>query len=211
MSAIARRRPSSRVALAAALLTAGLLASADASADNGRRRRPPRPTPAPIEQPEWTAPAHGGQGGARADRVTPSAFLFGIHTRSGAYVDAVAFAWYQPSARDNLYRRHDPVGTTGRFGGDGGGDNGWWTCPAGQVVIGIRGRSGDFVDRLGVICGDATSPDPQSRANTRSPMWGGEGGGAFEDLCPPGAAAASINLRSGSYLDRIQLVCRRVR
>lgn len=202
-----RRSASSRLALAAALIGAGLFASPDA--DAGNRRRFPRP--APVEQTEWAAPAHGGQGGARADHITPSAFLFAVQTRSGSLIDAVSFAWYQPSARDNLYRRHDPLGTSKRFGGEGGGDNGWWTCPQGQVIIGIRGRSGDLVDKLGVICGDATHPDPDSRANTYSPMWGGDGGGAFKDLCPRGAAAASINLSSGIYLDRIQLVCRNVR
>jgi hypothetical protein len=204
-----RSSASSRLALAAALIGAGLFASPDA--DAGNRRRHPRPAPAPIEQTEWAAPAHGGQGGGRADHVTPSAFLFAVQTRSGSLVDAVAFAWYQPSARDNLYRRNDPLGSTTSFGGQGGGDNGWWACPQGQVIIGISGRSGDYVDKLGVICGNASDPDPGSRYNTRSPMWGGDGGGAFEDVCPRGAAASSLNLRSGDYLDRIQLVCRRVR
>jgi hypothetical protein len=151
---------------------------------------------------------HGGGGGGFTGHVTPAGIIYGVSTRSGAYVDAISFAWYQPRRADNLYQSGDPYGATGRFGGGGGGNNGWWYCPAGKGVIGLRGNTGAYVDRIGVICGDVSNPNPNSPYNTYSPLWGGGGGGWFgEDKCAPGRIVDSFNVRSGAYVDNLQAIC----
>lgn len=165
---------------------------------------------APLLGPTYTeAPLlpHGGGGGGFTGHVTPPAVIYAVRVSSGLYVDSMAFAWYQPSGWDNLYRAGDWWGSTPSFGGGGGGNNGWWYCPAGQGVIGIRGGSGALVDRIGVICGSVTYPDPYSPYVTYSPLWGGGGGGYFDDRCTAGRLVDSFNVRSGALIDNLQAIC----
>lgn len=211
---------SSKIAMSLLAVTTVVAAAGDASA--GRQRRPDRGRPShpshpspdrpPLEQPapasEFKLQGRGGQGGTFAGHVTPTAIIYGVRVRAGDYVDNVAFAWYQPRREDNQYTSGDEHGVTGGFGGEGGHDFGWWTCPRGQGVIGVRGSSGDLVDRFGVICGDVSRPDPASPSNTYSPLWGGAGGGRFDgDFCPRGTIAVSFNVRSGTFVDNLQPIC----
>jgi hypothetical protein len=157
---------------------------------------------------ERTLAAHGGGGGGLTGHVTPSAVIFAVQTRSGDYVDAIRFGWYMPSGADNLYRSGDVWGWTPWYGGGGGALNPSFSCPAGKGVIGIRGNSGDYVDRIGVVCGDVSNPNPTAPSNNFSPLWGGSGGGWFgEDTCGAGQLVSSFNVRSGGYLDGIQAIC----
>ncbi len=209
----------SKLALSLLALTTVVAAASDASADRHRRPdrgrptypdrpRPGQPQPQPQPASEFKLQGRGGQGGELASHVTPTAIVYGVRVRAGDYVDNVSFAWYQPRREDNLYTVGDPQGVTKGFGGQGGDDSGWWTCPRGQGVIGVRGAAGDLVDRFGVICGDVTNPDPASPSNTYSPMWGGRGGNRFDgDFCPRGTVAVSFNVRSGAYVDNLQPVC----
>jgi hypothetical protein len=161
--------------------------------------------------PTWTEgalAAHGGGGGAFTGHVTPAAVIYAVQTRSGAEVDAIQFAWYMPSAANNGYTSGDAWGNTPLYGGTGGGANGWWYCPAGQGVIGIRGNSGDRLDRVGVICGNVNAPNPTDPSNTYSPLWGGGGGAWFgEDKCSLNRLVDSFNIRSGARVDNIQAIC----
>jgi hypothetical protein len=152
--------------------------------------------------------AHGGGGGGFTGHVTPPGIIYAVATRSGAFVDNIRFAWYQPRRWDNLYQSGDAYGSTPGYGGGGGGDNGWWYCPGGKGVIGIRGNSGAYLDRVGVICGNVTNPNPVDPNNTYSPLWGGGGGGWFgEDKCTSGRIVDSFNVRSGAYVDNLQAIC----
>jgi hypothetical protein len=156
---------------------------------------------------EWPMWPHGGGGGVFTGHATPPGVIFAVRVSSGQYVDSLSLAWYQPGRWDNHYASGDPMGSV-TFGGSGGGDNGWWYCPAGQGVIGLRGNAGGLVDRFGVICGDVTYPNPDSPYNTFSPLWGGGGGWWFgDDKCPTGRLVDSFNVRSGSLLDFVQGIC----
>jgi hypothetical protein len=191
----------------------------DEGADSANELVPPES--APVEQsltdktmnlgPTYTETAlsaHGGSGGGFTGHVTPPSIIYAVAVRSGAYVDNITFAWYQPRRFDNLYQNGDAYGNTPGYGGGGGGGGGWWYCPNGKGVIGVRGNSGALVDRIGVICGDVTNPNPNDPNNVYSPLWGGGGGGWFgEDKCPPGRLVDSFNTRSGSYLDNLQGIC----
>jgi hypothetical protein len=151
---------------------------------------------------------HGGGGGSYSGHVTPPSVIYAVQVNSGAYVDHIRFAWYQPSRADNLYRTGDAWGSTPVYGGNGGSANNWWYCPSGKGVIGILGNSGAYIDRIGFICGDANQPNPNSPLNSYSPLWGGGGGGWFgENKCTTGRLIDSFNVRSGAYLDGIQAIC----
>jgi hypothetical protein len=181
-----------------------LVADEDAAPEQGILGELPRLGPTYTE---GALAPHGGGGGHFTGHVTPAAVIYAVRVRSGAYVDAIAFAWYQPSGFDNYYRSGDPWGATSLYGGSGGVDRGWWYCPGGQSVIGIRGSAGAYVDRVGVICGNVTNPDPYSPYNTYSPLWGGSGGGWFDDRCGGGRLVDSFNVRSGAYVDNLQAIC----
>jgi len=149
--------------------------------------------------------AHGGGGGSFNGHVTPPAVIYGVQVNSGVYVDHITFAYYQPTRSDNLYTG-EPVFGIG-FGGGGGNTNPWFVCPANKAIIGIRGASGALVDRIGVVCGNMTNPDPFSPSNTFSPLWGGGGGGFFDDRCGVGRLVDSFNVRSGTLIDNLQAIC----
>lgn len=151
---------------------------------------------------------HGGGGGSYTGHVTPPAIIYAVDVSSGSLVDSIRFGWYQPRRFDNLYQTGDLFGSTPAYGGGGGVNNDWWYCPGNKGVIGIRGNAGALVDRIGVICGDVTNPDPNSPNNTYSPLWGGGGGVWFgEDKCAPGRIVDSFNVRSGVSLDNLQAIC----
>jgi hypothetical protein len=155
---------------------------------------------------ERTLPARGGGGGAFTGHVTPPAVIYGVQVNSGRLVDRITFYYYQPTRADNVYAGETTGAVT--FGGNGGASqNPVFTCPANQGVIGLRGASGKYVDRIGVICGNVTTPDPASPSNVFSPLWGGGGGAFFEDRCEFGRLVDSFNVRNGSVVDNLQAMC----
>lgn len=155
---------------------------------------------------------HGGGGGTFTGHVTPAGVIYGVQVNAGSLVDHIRFAWYQPTRADNHFQTGNAFGSTGVFGGGGGAANPWFNCPIGpdgfqQGVIGIRGASGTKVDRIGVVCGNVNSPDPNDPFNSFSPLWGGGGGGFFDDRCTVGRLVDSFNVRSGSLVDNLQAIC----
>ncbi len=98
-------------------------------------------------------------------------------------------------------------------GGGGGGafhDN----CPDGQVITGIVGRSGIYVDRVQVQCstlglssGEQGSINVDIEPGTLMETHGGGGGSPFSLSCGPGQAVVGFGGRSGKYLDRLFLRC----
>jgi hypothetical protein len=147
----------------------------------------------------------GGNGGSDTAHVTPPAVIYGVQTRSGTRVDRITLFYYQPTRADNRYAGEALNSVS--FGGTGGGLNAAFFCPGSQSIIGIRGSSGTMVDRIGVICGDVTNPDPFSPSNAFSPLWGGGGGSFFDDRCGVGRLVDSFNMRSGTMVDSIQAIC----
>lgn len=101
-------------------------------------------------------------------------------------------------------------------------------CPAGQVVIGIDGRAGSYVDEISVRCatphlisfdstfapgsfgvrfsGEATAP-----AVTTFPFQGfSPGGQAFSLRCPNYGVAVGWYGRQGSWIDALGLYCAQI-
>jgi hypothetical protein len=160
----------------------------------------------PLGVNEYYLGAHGGSGGFFNGHVMPAAVVYAIQVNSGSKVDRVTFFYYQPTNEDNTYAGESLANAS--FGGNGGSNwNDAFICPLGQGVVGIYGASGSKVDRIGVVCSDVTHPDPFSSANTYSPTWGGNGGGFFDDRCGAETLMGSFNVRSGSLVDNLQLIC----
>lgn len=194
-------------------LSGDLSSEDDAASDDAAS--PGKGAPANLG-PTWTEyamPARGGGGGSSFPRITGPSVIYAVRISSGALVDSIQFKWCQPSDPNNRCDlTKDANGTTFSYGGGGGGNNGWYTCGnVGNIVtkgvIGIRGAYGNSIDRIGVVCGDVTSPNPTDPANPHSLVWGGGGGSVFTDVCPTGYLVDTFNIRSGVLLDNIQAIC----
>ncbi len=97
--------------------------------------------------------------------------------------------------------------------GNAGGDAGEAfssECTAGRVLVGLNGRSGRVIDRIGAQCATVDqwmSPNVESEA---MPAHGGTGGDPFRDVCPPGHVVYGLSGRAGNLVDSIQVECVRV-
>jgi hypothetical protein len=110
--------------------------------------------------------------------------------------------------------------TTAPTGGSGGGGPFTETCPAGSVLIGLKGRSGGGVDSLAPVCAELFlesspgTPELVYRARWRNPVvgtsHGGGGGGDFDDRCPQDDVLSAITGRSGVEIDVVQINCVRI-
>jgi hypothetical protein len=85
----------------------------------------------------FEGPSHGGRGG-RSDifRLERDEYVTGISGRCGIYIDSLAIV---------TNRRTSP-----RFGGRGGNRDYRLDAPSGNQVIGFSGRSGEFLDAIGI-------------------------------------------------------------
>lgn len=68
-------------------------------------------------------------------------------------------------------------------------------CRPGEYMIGVHGRSGDWIDAIGPVC---ASWDPAVRTAglpRNGPLHGGRGGGDGVAICPRGSAVSGIEIR----------------
>jgi hypothetical protein len=87
-------------------------------------------------------------------------------------------------------------------------------CPTNQVVVGMRGRAGAYMDQVAFVCAPLVVTSGASGyslsfgSTTVLTAAGGSGGGVFDDACPAGqiARGSNISVFSG-VVDRMGLVC----
>ncbi len=94
--------------------------------------------------------------------------------------------------------------------GGSGGSAGTVSCGSGYVAVGLIGRSGPYVDRLGLACA-ALSTDGSLGTAYDFGTLGGNGGTYFADLCPSGQMLVGIKGRSYSWHDQISGECANVK
>ena len=95
-----------------------------------------------------------------------------------------------------------------------------WTqmCPANEVVVGFKGRSGDDLDQVAFECapwiaqtspGATTDGGPSLTIGTVVTLApaGGDGGTPYKNECPAGQLVVGDNLRSGEWIDAFGVVC----
>lgn len=72
-------------------------------------------------------------------------------------------------------------------------------CASGEVVVGLQGRRGSWIDAVGPICGRWDAAANNMALQRRYKIVGGPGGGAFDARCAAGSAISG--LRTSSIID----------
>ncbi len=82
---------------------------------------------------------HGGNGGAQSVfRLNNGEYITSMWGRYGSYVDSIQFG--------TSTGRSSP-----KYGGNGGCGNFYYSAPAGYEIAGFYGRSGAYIDAIGVV------------------------------------------------------------
>jgi hypothetical protein len=96
---------------------------------------------------------------------------------------------------------------TSVFGGSGG-TAFTRDCGAGRVMTGLRGRSGAYVDAVGLLCAPVRSDGTLGSTSAVGELAGG-GGGTFAELrCASGQVVSNIAIGYGSVVDHLAVYCR---
>lgn len=140
----------------------------------------------------------GGEGGSPFELACP-----GGHIGRGLVVDSSS------SYVNRLALRCDvsTTGSVGRFR-----DSIWSrnrTCPAGEVLVGVKGRAGSILGRLSMICADEDDVVAEQMTVGAQRWVGGnsQSGTDFERRCPAGMAVKRLRGRSGSRIDQLRVGC----
>jgi hypothetical protein len=151
----------------------------------------------------WWLPYRGGPGGLPFSIACPRGTVaIGLYGRSGLYIDQGGLICATLNDSGSL----GPGFTEDSAGGNGGLPY-YAVCPGGQVLVGVFGRSGGYVDQMGIQCAPATSWMGTATIWTTAYAGGGEGGVPFSDTCPKGYAIVGLDGRSGLYVDGEQPLC----
>jgi hypothetical protein len=92
-------------------------------------------------------------------------------------------------------------------GGTGGSGPFGFGCGNGEVITGIFGRSGEYVDSIGFRCAWVNANGTIGGSYTKGPFGGFGGANAYAASCPVGEAVVGFHGRSHTYLDRIGIIC----
>lgn len=99
------------------------------------------------------------------------------------------------------------------FGGDGATASSG-ICPNGEVIVGLSGRSGPYLDRVQPVCAplvvsevSATRVQLETGAHHVVDTAGGPGGGPFEDHCPDDMVVTRVSVTSGDWIDSVTARC----
>jgi hypothetical protein len=134
-------------------------------------------------------PRQGGPGGrANVLRLDSDEYITRISGRYGDQIDSI---------RIQTNKRISPV-----FGGPGGKRDYRIGVPAGNQAIGFIGRSGKYLDSIGLLFIPVNL-----RQAGQSQVFGGKGGSVFVDReIPAGARISEIRIQAGERIDGIQAI-----
>ncbi|WP_437487711.1 hypothetical protein WME75_07365 [Sorangium sp. So ce1014] len=109
----------------------------------------------------------------------------------------------------------DGAGGTGGTGGAGGAGGAAVDisyeipCGSGNVAVGIHGRSGGSIDRIGLMCAPLAGDGTLGTA-FQTVTAGGDGGSPGTVLCPASQVLVGINIWVDSLVYRIELLCQTI-
>ena len=146
----------------------------------------------------------GGKGGTRSQTFTcgTGEFVTKVVAGGGAFLSWINF---QCSSLENGQAAYTGQ-SSGTLGGNTSSSNaGESTCPKNSALVGFDAYCGLFVDRLdSLYC--------------RLPRWswdftqalnvGGSTGNRRTMECPEGSAVHKVRVRSGNWIDRLEIYCR---
>lgn len=151
--------------------------------------------------------AVGGAGGDERAyrRCGAEGVARGLYGRSGASVDAVGM----------LCRSEDTAAAfpfftaskTNALGNTTGGVPFALSCHSDEVLVGVNGRSGAFLDKLAPLCVKADEWGKWSSDVIGRGAAGNNGGNAFSRLCPVDQAVSGLAARTGTYVNQVTLQC----
>jgi hypothetical protein len=150
-------------------------------------------------------PRRGGSGGESfSAKCASGGVLVGIRVLAGHYVNALAAICADLDENCALKQA-----IAQNLHGGNEGQRYETLCEPGSALIGIHGRSGIYVDTLGIRCGPLRVVGGVVRVEkgVSHPAVGGQGGSPFDDECPSAQVGQRLNGRAGRYLDQIELVC----
>lgn len=150
-------------------------------------------------------PGYGGSGGSANTLSCGAGYVaVGLVGRSGPYVDRLGLLCSYLYPDGSLGTAYD-FGTWGGTGGTYFAD----TCPSGQMLVGIKGRSYAWHDQISGECASVKTWATSGTIGYTLPARGGTGGVAYTARCQRGYAVRLLNLRAGSYVDWAQARCYR--
>jgi hypothetical protein len=93
--------------------------------------------------------------------------------------------------------------------------NGWGStfslqCPAGMAVVGFPGRSGWYLDSLGLHCAAPNAWMTSAQVQASVAQVGSSSGNAFSDVCPQERVVTRLNVSHGDNVDQEQATCTRM-
>jgi hypothetical protein len=146
--------------------------------------------PATLTTPPLGGPHAPGLGYQAESRCPDGTVLTGIEGETRVVAVSITVAVARPVCAAVADGEVGPAGSVGPAMGDAaGGVTGATRCPASQLVVGLQGRQGDFVDHVVARCQTLVPVG----APTVAAAFGGNGGGPAGPFdCPPGALAVGI-------------------
>ncbi len=95
-------------------------------------------------------------------------------------------------------------------GPDRGSSTASMACPLGFILTGLFGKKGEYITKIGLVC-SPLNQDGTTGTKSSQVSQGNNGGHEWDDKdCPPNSAFAGIVGVYGSYVDRIQGVCKNI-
>jgi hypothetical protein len=80
-------------------------------------------------------------------------------------------------------------------------------CNADEVLVGVHGRAGSYVDQVQALCA-RFERGGWTGTPRRTATAGGASGTGFDQVCPTGQAVWSIAGRAASFVDQLQVICK---
>lgn len=176
---------------------------------------------APPLRAETLGPAGGGGGnpevisGCGTMAITtrsgaarfPHHMLIGLAVRAGRWLDQVRAICIRFTSVNGMAIWRG-VAAQGQTIGGRNGEPFQRICPRNQVVVGMRGRAGFYVDRLRIACQAVTDQGRPTGTVTWLSAVGGDGGEAFGPLmCAAGGAVQFLSGKGGVYVDSVNMGC----
>jgi hypothetical protein len=177
--------------------------------DDDDRNRPNYPQYGEVQERDF-----GGGGGGRPspDARCPGGYAaVGFHIQTGEYLNQ---AWLDcvPLRPDG--RIGDEYRQTDRTGSPGGRAIRDARCRPGQVLRGLRGRTGASIDEMIGVCSspsDLGGYDRRRMDLTNPVSIPNPGGRPAEAQCPSGSVVVGFRSRSGEWMDHLWVLCSEVR
>jgi hypothetical protein len=143
-----------------------------------------------VTTPPLGGPHAPGLGYQAESRCPAGTFMTGLEGETRVVAVSITVAVARPVCAEVTGDDVGPSASVGPAMGDGaGGVSGTTRCPASQVVVGLQGRQGDFVDHVAARCRPL---DPVATPTVAAPFGGNGGGPAGPFDCPAGALAVGI-------------------